>query len=289
MSMELKRRVGLPSMRFHVMNRGARKVDIFSTDDDRQLFVSLMAKYALKYEIRLVAWCLMTNHYHLKCEGEGTPLTRMMHDLDGTYARVFNQRYGMPGALYQGRFKSMAILDDDGLAYISRYIHANPLALSIPPEEYRWSSARAYLGLSPTPDWLDPTPVLGLMGPEGADLTARYAAYLEAAPPPRAKNAEGVDDRQEFYQEYVRYLESRCMDAIERVGGDLRLVAPRTIVSWIASRRYGIPASTLARIHGRREAASTRTLVSRFGRQLASDPALQACVDRVYEIVARFR
>src|SRR5438552_351147 len=105
MNIEVRHRIGLPKARFHVINRGARKVDIFSTDEDRRLFIGLLAKFTLKHQIRLIAWCLMSNHYHLETEGEGTPLVRMMHDLDGTYARIYNQKYGGTGCLFQGRFK----------------------------------------------------------------------------------------------------------------------------------------------------------------------------------------
>ncbi len=102
----------------------------------------------------------MSNHYHMEPDCEGTRLSEMMHDLDGTYAKAFNERHGLVGCLFQGPFKSMAICDDEGLAYVSRYIHRNPVAAGFRPEEYSWSSCRSYLGLEPTPPWLDPRPVL---------------------------------------------------------------------------------------------------------------------------------
>ena len=287
MSMEIKRRIGLPSMQFHVMNRGARKADIFANDDDRGYFVHLLGKFTLKHQIRLIAWCLMSNHYHLESEGEGTALVKMMHDLDGTYATFYNQRHGGNGCLFQGRFKCMGITDEDGLAYVSRYIHANPLAFGVRPEEYPWSSCRAYLGTGPTPSWLDPSPVLGLMDPDPTAQSAGYRAYLQAVPPPRPKAGEDEDDRHDFYRDFLRHLEERCRQAMRGEKG-LTRVPPKSVVIWIARKRYGIPCSCLSELFGDHRVASVSTTVFRLGRQLKEDPSLATSLQRVYEIVRRF-
>ena len=284
MRMEIRQRRGLPRMRFHVMNRGARKVDIYANDEDRELFVTLLAKAALKYHVSVVAWCLMSNHYHLETEGEGTPLTRMMHDLDGSYARIYNERHEGSGALFQGRFKSMAVVGDDGLVYVSRYIHANPMVLNIQPEDYPWSSCRSYLGMGATPAWLDPTPVLALVGGEAA-----YREYLSAAPPPKRAASDGPDDRLEFYRQYVRHLGIRCFDAAQEAEIDLREVSARSLFWWIARKRYGIPRSILRELDSVGRADTRSADVWRLDRRRRRDPALKAALDRVCAILARAR
>jgi REP element-mobilizing transposase RayT len=288
MSIEIRHRVGLPKGRFHVFNRGARKVAIFDDDDDRRLFVHLLAKFTIKYQIRLIAWCLMANHYHLEPEGEGTPLTRMMHDLDGTYAKIYNQRHEGSGCLFQGRFKSTAIQDEDGLAYVSRYIHANPLAFGARPEDYPWSSCRSFLGLSPTPDWLDPTPVLELMGENPAYQRDQYALYLQAAPIPRKKHALEVDDREEFFQDFIRHLEAKLLEAMRILGNPLRDVSTKSVVSWMAHRRYRLPAASVANYFAYQNANVVRVNSVRFAKRLDEDPLLAGAVRRANELVARF-
>ncbi|RPH40573.1 MAG: hypothetical protein EHM91_10960, partial [Planctomycetota bacterium] len=139
MSIEVRKRVGLPRGWFHVMNRGARKVSIFADEDDRAIFRGLMARFADRYSVKILGWCLMPNHYHIQPECEGTPLTQMMRDLDGTYARVFNGRHGTTGCLFQGPFKSMLIRDREGLAYVNSYIHLNPLDNGQSQASYRRS------------------------------------------------------------------------------------------------------------------------------------------------------
>ena len=287
--MEIRHRIGLPKMRFHVMNRGARKVDIFAGDEDRSHFVRLLARVTLKHQIRLMAWCLMSNHYHLEAEGEGTPLARMMHDLDGMYATYYNERHDTNGCLFQGRFKAIGIQDDDAMVYVSRYIHANPLAFGVQPENYPWSSCRSYLGESPTPEWLDPARVLELLGPDSSTQRERYRSYLEAVPPPRTKDATETDDRVEFYRDFVRHFRERCLEAINLIGGSLRIVSPKTVVLWIARKKYGIPCSSLSELYDAQGVPTIRRSVFRLGRLMRDDPELAEAVQRVYEAAGRFR
>ena len=287
--MEIKHRMGLPRMTFHVFDRGARKVSIFAGDEDRGLFVHLFGKFALKHEVRITSWCLMPNHYHFEPDSEGTPLCRMMHDLNGTYSRIYNERHGMSGCLFQGPFRTTSIGDEAGLAYVSRYIHTNPVPLQVAPEEYRWSSCRAYLGLDPCPEWLDPSPVLSLMGEDKASQQRAYAAYLKAAPPRRRKAGEAYDQIDDFYREYIRHLEEKCTEAMTRVGEALGRVTLRTLVCWLAHHARGIPAAAIAQFFGYQGEESVRSLVARFQSRLEDDPALMRAIQTVNEIAARFR
>src|SRR5687768_16089071 len=124
--MNIRHRIGLPRMSFHAMNRGARRELIFRSDGDRRVFVELLGRFCLKHDVKMTAWSLMPNHYHTGPDSEGTPLSGMFHDLDGSYARFYNEKYEASGCLFQGPFKSMSIDSDRGLAYVSRYIHLNP-------------------------------------------------------------------------------------------------------------------------------------------------------------------
>jgi len=287
--MEITRRMGLPRMPFHAFDRGARKVSIFAGDEDRSLFVHLLGKFALKHQVMITSWCLMPNHYHFEHESEGTPLCRMMHDLNGTYSRLYNERHGMGGCLFQGPFRTTTIGDAAGLVYVSRYIHVNPIPLGIAPEEYRWSSCRSYLGLAPCPKWLDPRPVLSLMGDGEVSQRRAYAAYLKAAPPPRRKSGRGYDRIDDFYREYVRHLEEKCSEAMAAVGEALGRVTLRTLVCWLAHRARTIPAEAIAEYFGYPESGTVRSIVSRFQSRIESEPGLMKAVQTVNEIAARFR
>jgi REP element-mobilizing transposase RayT len=261
-------------MFFHVMNRGARKVSIFAGEADRQIFVGLMGRFALKYGVKIVSWCLMPNHFHLEPDTEGTPLYKMMRDLDGNYARAFNDRHQTTGCLFQGPFKSMAIDDAEGLAYVSRYIHRNPVDLRESPESYRWSSCRSYLGLAPVPEWLDPDPVLKVIREAEMSDSEAYLRYLQAAPPKRRPTSSLLNPTEDFYQEWIRYLEEKCSEKLMGQEGILGRTALSTIVIWAAIRIHGVPGKELAAYFGQSTSA-VYVVSSRFQKRLEDDPGLE--------------
>jgi REP element-mobilizing transposase RayT len=273
--MEIKRRIGLPRMSFHVMNRGARKVSIFAGDADRSLFVSLLGRFATKYDVRITSWCLMPNHYHLEPTAEGTPLSLMMRDLDGTYARAFNDRHDTTGCLFQGPFKSMAIEYDEGLLFVSRYIHRNPDDLREAPKSYRWSSCRSYIGLEPSPEWLDTSRVLAQVRDASMSDGEAYLRYLQAAPPKRKRRATPKKSADGFHLEWIRFLEERSSERLLGLEGLLDRTALSTIVAWAARRIYGIPAAAISEYFGYRSVAAVYAIASRFQRRLSEEPDLE--------------
>lgn len=272
--MNIKKRAGLPRMTLHVMNRGARKVSIFGGDPDRKTFVGLLGRCAMKYGVTINAWCLMPNHYHLESDSEGDPLWHMMRDLDGSYARAFNQRHDTSGCLFQGPFKSMSIDDPEGVAYVSRYIHTNSVDLGAAPQHYRWSSCRAFLGLEPVPEWLDPTPVLRVVKQPKASGVESYRRYLDAAPTREKKGRRRMDPADQFHAEWLRFLEESVSERVIGHEAALGRIALSTVVTWAACRRYHVPADTVAAYFGYQSPETARSIANRFQRHLDEDPEL---------------
>jgi putative transposase len=279
--MNIKHRVGLPRMSFHAMNRGARKAIIFSKDGDKRVFVDLLGRFCLKHGITLSAWCLMPNHYHTEPEGEGTPLSRMMHDLDGTYARFYNETYDGSGCLFQGPYKTMSISDDRGLAYVSRYIHLNSRDLGVDPIQYPWSSCRSYLGLEPTPPWLDPTPVLRQFGEDLESARTNYRFYLQSAPPRRRKVPPGEEPVDDFLVDYIGHLESLWAERFQGMGWPPRTLSMSSFICWYANRRERIPFHVLREYFGLSSLGSVRVTISKFARRLENETDLAKWFDRV--------
>ena len=274
--MEVRRRINLPRGVFHVMNRGARKVSIFADEPDRRIFVRMLGRFAMKYEVPILAWCLMPNHYHLEPDTDGRRLCAMMRDLDGNYARSFNERHETSGGLFQGPFKSILIEDLIGMAHVSRYIHLNPVDLGEAPAAYRWSSCAEYLGLRERPAWLDLDPVTLAIRNEDRGDVENYRQYLQEGldRPRKSKKQEPLAD---FHAEWIRYLEAQC---IERLTGKEHLlgrVSLQSLVCYIAHRLHRVAADLVAEYFG----CSPRTVrsnCSRVHQRASDDPLLQEAI-----------
>ena len=105
-------RIEFPGALFHVTSRGNAKQDIFRDDEDRQVFLDLLGRCVERFDWMLLAYVLMTNHYHLMIRLTSETLSRGMHWLNGEYPRRFNRRHERVGHLLQGRFKGILVEEE---------------------------------------------------------------------------------------------------------------------------------------------------------------------------------
>ena len=158
-------RVEFAGALYHVTARGNERRAIFRDDDDRQRFLATLEEACAEYGLRLHAFCLMPNHYHLLVETPRANLSRGIGWLQTTYTIRFNRRHRRSGHLFQGRFKAHVIDAEDYARQLVCYVHLNPVRPrdknAIVPadrravlDQWRWSSHLAYLGRVPAPAWL---------------------------------------------------------------------------------------------------------------------------------------
>jgi REP element-mobilizing transposase RayT len=152
---------------------------IYADDRDRVHFLHVLEKVIDDYRWQLLAYVLMSNHYHLLFRTPEPNLSRGMKDLDGDYASFFNIRHQRAGHLFQGRFKSHLVDGETYLVSLARYIVLNPVRACMveTPGEWQWSSYRATAGLAAIPRWLDPAPILDVFNAD--DWTAAMHGYRE--------------------------------------------------------------------------------------------------------------
>ena len=131
---------------YHVMTRGAGRQIIFNDDLDRRSYLDFLRQAIEKYDVLLLAWCLMDNHTHLLVEDGVDGLVSAVHYLNSRYARYFNFRTGHVGPVFQDRFVSKPVESQSYMLQAIRYIHDNPCSLGIERDEYRWSSYSEYAG-----------------------------------------------------------------------------------------------------------------------------------------------
>ncbi len=164
-------RIEYPGAYYHVMNRGAAYQATFRTDADREIFLEGLNEVHKRWNVKVLCYCLMGNHYHLCVQTGEVPLSRIMRHIDGVYTQRFNRRHGRDGPLFRGRYKAILIEADQYLLSVARYIHHNPVEARIAKqaEAYRWSSLRHYLKKGEKPECLETEKLLSYFkGKKGA-------------------------------------------------------------------------------------------------------------------------
>jgi len=161
----------------HVMNRGIDHARIFD-DVTAGVFLVELRDSCTRYDVQVHGYCILPNHYHLLLFTPNAGLSAAMQCLSSRFTQSVNRHRERDGPLFKGRFRSVTVKDDAHLAKVSQYIHVNPVeaGLVAKPEDWRWSSAGAYLGVTDKPEWLRTETVLEMFGP--ADSVAAYAQYL---------------------------------------------------------------------------------------------------------------
>jgi len=141
---------------YHLMNRGLARQEIFTDRYDREAFLKLVEESHQMWRLRVIAYCLMDNHYHLLVQTPEPNLSRIMRHLDGVYTQQYNRRHRRDGPLFRGRYRAIIVDADEYLLAVARYIHRNPVAAGLTklPEHHEWSSCRHYLE-EKRPAWLD--------------------------------------------------------------------------------------------------------------------------------------
>lgn len=138
-----------PLTTYHVMLRGNDGQSIFFFDEDRCELCLLLQEGTERFGHSIHAFCFMDNHIHLAITVKEVAISEIMQNLAFRYTRYINKKYNRIGHLFQGRFKSVIVDDTEYLLELVRYIHLNPVDANLTdrPENYRWSSHRAYLKL----------------------------------------------------------------------------------------------------------------------------------------------
>lgn len=131
---------------YHVINRGNRRATVYHGPRDYAAFLRLVARADERIPMRLLAYCLMPNHFHLVLwPHEDGDLSRWMQWLLTAHVRRYHRVRGTSGRVWQGRFKAFPIQGDAHLLTVLRYVEANALRAGLVrrAEEWSWSSAAA--------------------------------------------------------------------------------------------------------------------------------------------------
>ena len=234
-------RIEYPGAVYHVTSRGNERRDIFLDDDDRRMFLALLAQAVVRFGWILTAYTLMTNHFHLVVETPTPTLSRGMQWLNGTYAAWFNRKHRRSGHLLGDRFHAFIVEKETYYLSLLRYVVLNPVRAKIVerPEQYPWSSYRAMAGYGGAPEWLTLSELAERFGP-GEEWQANFRSFVD----------EKLDSDERLFDRVQRqiYLGSEA---------------------WIASMRKVVESKPRSDAHPRAQREVGRPSMSRIVRTVA--------------------
>jgi len=179
--MPRKARILVPNCPHHIVQRGHNRKALFVSDEDKQYYLSNLKEWKKNLQVKLLAWCLMTNHIHLIVEPaeDASTLSELMKRINGRQTAYINRLEGRSGSLWEGRFKASPIQSENYLLRCYRYVELNPVQAGMVslPEEYCWSSYQSRQnGLNGT--MLDGHPVFLSLGIDHESRVKHYQAFV---------------------------------------------------------------------------------------------------------------
>jgi putative transposase len=155
-------RASVGGLCYHVINRGNNRLKVFHKPQDYEAFVAMVAEACERVPVRLLAYCIMPNHFHLVLwpRGDGD-LSRWMQWLLTAHVRRYHVHYGGSGHVWQGRFKAFPIQQNEHLLTALRYVERNALRAGLVgrAQDWAWSSARWWRDRRRWPAFLHDGPV----------------------------------------------------------------------------------------------------------------------------------
>ncbi|MFH2059002.1 MAG: transposase [Pseudomonadota bacterium] len=166
----------------HIIQRGNNRQACFGSDDNHSAYAGWLKEYSKRYVVDIHAWVMMTNHVHLLCtpRREGA-IASMIQALGRRYVRYFNYAYKRSGTLWEGRYKSCLIQEENYLIEVYRYIELNPVRAGMvkAPGDYHWSSYQVN-ALGKASDLCTPHPAYLTLGMEQKERQENYRSLFSS-------------------------------------------------------------------------------------------------------------
>ena len=182
-------RIQYPGAYYHVTCRGNARKKIFFDSLDQKIFLKKLSLSLEVYNVSLLGYVCMPNHFHLLLTTPEGNLSEFMRHFNISYTSFFNRRHERVGHLYQGRYKAFLIEADNYLLKVSRYIHLNPVRMKAYSEksfkekwegllEYGRSSLLGYLSVRGREDFVNYRMVLNYMGGDNHKGRQSYRRFI---------------------------------------------------------------------------------------------------------------
>jgi putative transposase len=166
---------------YHVASHASDTRHLFLSRDDRTTFLDRFALVMERFSLRLVAYALLGNHYHLVLATPDGRVSTALQQLHSWYSRTHNRRHGRSAHLFRAHFFARELRSDADLLGACRYVAHNPVSAGLCPDPFSWpwSSTAASAGLAEAAIPLDPGPLRAAFG-DRTDWHRRYREFIEA-------------------------------------------------------------------------------------------------------------
>jgi len=225
---------------YHVMARGINHQLIFEEAEDYSRYLAILSEVKELSGFKLYAYCLMGNHFHLLIKEGTEPLPQIFRRIGARYAFWFNWKYSRSGHLFQDRFKSEPVEDDEYFGMVLAYIFQNPVkaGLCACPEDYEWSSRRL-LGRCKMVDEAELFQVMPLEAIKEREREEVRRELLE----PKIGRRMAISDKDAF-------AELKALSGTESAAGFQSLNRDAQKAAFIRLRGQGASVRQLARLSG---------------------------------------
>ena len=173
-------RIEYPGAWYHVMNRGRRREKIFESSKDYEMFIIVLQEASEMWNLKVAAYCLLSNHYHLLLHTPDGNISRCMRHINGVYTQRYNRRHKKDGQLVRGRYKAVIVDGDNYLLEVLRYIHRNSIKAGLVKslDDYKWSSHKGYSSRAKKWDWLYQDFLLAMFSEKSRQAKKAYIEFV---------------------------------------------------------------------------------------------------------------
>lgn len=173
-------RIDYPGAWHYVMNQARKGSHAFERKKDYEDFLALLQETAALFNVGVVSYCLMPDHYHLLVQTPDATLSRFMRHLNGVYTQRYNMSHFSDGSLFKGRYSSILVDADSYLLPLTRFTHRIPLRTGWCKtlDGYPWNSYGAYLSQARKWNWMLRGAVRSMINPGASKPFERYKRYM---------------------------------------------------------------------------------------------------------------
>ena len=306
-----------PSGWHHVMSRGRMGENVFADSNDYEAFIILLQETAQMFDLRVSAFCLMSNHYHLLVQTPAGNLSRAMRHVNGVYTQRYNRRHNIDGQLFRGRYKSVLVQEDSHLLELLRYIHRNPVTAHMcnAADDYLWTSHQGYLSSAKKWDWLHKEFLLDMFSPGQGRAKKQYKNFVQCEDSAKIIDFFGKKNLASFFgtRDFVEWIKATycqfqnhqeipqsrnlaptiadikrtvclCYEVDEKRLEQTKrgqVNEPRNVAVYLARRRCGLRLEEIGQEFGIGKYSSVSSIVTRIEKQLVQNKQLRKRIDEM--------